>query len=55
MSTQSSWQAVGGATDTVVKEAPVDYYEILGVDINATMPDIKAAYRAVAALGSFTS
>jgi len=28
-----------------VVEAPVDFYELLGVDPEASVPDIKAAYR----------
>ena len=28
-------------------EAPVDFYELLGVDPEASVPDIKAAYRAL--------
>lgn len=32
----------------VQAEAPVDFYELLGVDGDATVKDIKAAYRATA-------
>lgn len=33
---------------TVVEAPPVDFYELLGVDPDATTPDIKAAYRQAA-------
>lgn len=32
---------------TVVEAPPVDFYELLGVDPDATTPDIKAAYRSL--------
>ena len=32
---------------TVVEAPPVDFYELLGVDPDATTPDIKAVYRSL--------